>query len=376
MVKPVVHPPRIRPTLQQTAVPPRQFLQRNGTDPLNPRPDTLFSGEHGLPHLMPHGEDMSRPAFIMRIQSSTQIQPLGNHDRYDLITTRPHLNLERGVAQGTMERLWGFALRRPLPLPLAFRPPPHLPLALRSLKPAPPTRLQPPPNNRIHRRRMQTSMPTDPDQWQPTDMKLPHERPILHPETETRLSTGRGRSTNAHIYRQETRQPARRGRQHLDVRQLVRRDPVLGPAVVPLHGELDVHVVELVEGFGLVDRQTPLQTAHGLLGFVSRELAVGLPGGARRTDVLSPVEVGAEPAVDERGAGAGEVGVESVPGLCADAERAFLPEQAVETVVAETGISTQTGTVVSILAIVAGCDGRGKAQQRGKEDKRERHLAI
>lgn len=41
-----------------------------------------------------------------------------------------------------------------------------------------------------------------------------------------------------------------------------------------------------------------------------------------------------------------------------------------------TGISTQTGTVVSMLAIVAVCDGRGQAQQRGKEDKRERHLAI
>jgi hypothetical protein len=110
---------------------------------------------------------------------------------------------------------------------------------------------------------------------------------------------------------------------------------MLGPAVVPLHGELDVHVVEVVEGVNLVDRQTPLQTAHGLLGFVSWELGGRLPGGAWGTNVLSSVEVGAEPAVDERGAVAGEVGVEGVPGLCADAERAFLAEQAVEMVVAE-----------------------------------------
>ncbi|GFF44555.1 LOW QUALITY PROTEIN: hypothetical protein IFM46972_07582 [Aspergillus udagawae] len=41
-----------------------------------------------------------------------------------------------------------------------------------------------------------------------------------------------------------------------------------------------------------------------------------------------------------------------------------------------TGLSTQTGTVVSILAIVAVGDGRGEAQQRAKEDKREPHPVL
>lgn len=43
---------------------------------------------------------------------------------------------------------------------------------------------------------------------------------------------------------------------------------------------------------------------------------------------------------------------------------------------AGTGVSTQTGTVVHILAIVALCDGRGEAHQRGTEDKRGPHSVL
>lgn len=144
---------------------------------------------------MPLGEDMSPPAIIVGIQSSTQIQPLGNHDRHSFITTRADLDLVRGVAGGTMKRFWGLTLR----LRLRLRLPPHLPRALPSLKPTPHTCFKPPLNNRIHMRRMQTTMSTDPNKWQPMDIEIRNERPILQPETQTRLSTGR--STHAYIHR-------------------------------------------------------------------------------------------------------------------------------------------------------------------------------